>query len=147
MKKLFVVLLVLCFSIEMEAQISKDILEVRAILFEQQDRWNQGDIPGFMEYYIKSDGLLFGGASGLTYGWQNTLDRYQESYPDKAAMGELTFEVKDVKKLNRKTILLNGSWSLMRANDNPGGHFMLVWKKVKGEWLIMADHTSALCPE
>jgi hypothetical protein len=34
---------------------------------------------------------MFIGKSGITYGWQKTLDNYKKGYPDKEAMGKLHF--------------------------------------------------------
>jgi hypothetical protein len=57
-------------------------------------------------------------------------------------MGKLTFQVKDISRHGRKVLSLTGSWELERKNDRPGGHFLLIWRKIKGEWKIVADHTS-----
>lgn len=121
----------------------QDLMTVQSILLEQQADWNQGDIDGFMEAYWKSEKLLFSGANGITYGWQNTLDGYKNRYPDKATMGKLTFRVKKVEKLSRKAIMLIGSWDLKREIGDIGGHFMLIWKKIGKNWMIVADHTSS----
>ncbi|RMG85204.1 MAG: nuclear transport factor 2 family protein [Bacteroidetes bacterium] len=125
----------------------EDLMTVQLVLFQQQDSWNRGDIPAFMEAYWHSDDLLFSGAKGITYGWQNTLERYQKAYPDKAAMGKLSFEVKELRKLSKKVILMVGAWHLAREAGDLGGHFMLVWQKFGKSWFIVADHTSVLPPE
>ena len=124
---------------------NKDFAKIESILMKQQAAWNEGDIPEFMKYYKKSDDLIFSGASGITKGWQATLDRYIKSYPDQSAMGKLTFKIKHLEKLSRKTAMMIGSWDLERATDDPGGHFMLIWKKRRGKWSIVADHTSSRC--
>lgn len=138
----------LLFSTTLLGQkVDKDFAKIESILMKQQTAWNNGDIPEFMKYYKKSDDLLFSGASGITFGWKATLDRYKKSYPDKATMGNLTFKVKHLEKLSRKTAMMIGSWNLERASDTPGGHFMLIWKKKRGKWRIIADHTSSRCEE
>jgi ketosteroid isomerase-like protein len=119
---------------------------IETLLQQQADAWNRGDIDAFMQTYWKSDKLLFSNANGVTYGWQPTLDNYKKRYPSREAMGQLTFEVINLQKLNKKTAMMIGSWELERKNDNPGGRFMLIWKKIKGEWKIIADQTSARCP-
>ncbi len=59
---------------------------------EAQTRaWNRGDLNEYMQGYWQSDSLLFIGKSGLTYGWQQTLDNYRKNYPDARAMGQLSF--------------------------------------------------------
>ena len=64
-------------SIQLFAQ-TKTEKQIISILKIQDDAWNMGDINGFMETYLKSDSLMFIGKSGVTYGWQNTLNNYKK---------------------------------------------------------------------
>lgn len=123
---------------------SKEFEQIKKILFQQEQDWNKGDIDAFMNAYWKSHDLQFGGASGITKGWQETLDNYKNGYPDKATMGKLSFQVKDMTRHSNKVVSLTGSWELEREKDRPGGHFLLIWRKIKGEWKIVVDHTSQL---
>lgn len=125
------------------AQQSKDIETVRSILLRQSDDWNRGDIDAFMVGYWPSEKLQFIGGKGVTYGWQNTLERYKRVYPDKSTMGQLKFDILEVQQLSKKVIMLTGKYTLTREHDLPTGHFLLVWRKIKGEWLIVADHSSS----
>lgn len=122
---------------------TKDIEAVKRILIQQSVDWNKGDIDAFMEYYWKSEDLQFIGSGGVIKGWQATLERYKRTYPDRDAMGQLTFDILEVHQLSRKVIMLTGKYTLERKNDRPTGYFILMWKKMKGKWLIVADHTSA----
>lgn len=124
-------------------KVNKDFEQIKALLFTQQTAWNKGNIDQFMEAYWKSDELQFGGASGITRGWQATLDGYKKRYPDQATMGQLTFEVKDLTKHSKKVASLTGSWHLKRSIGDIGGHFLLIWRKINGQWKIVVDHTSA----
>jgi ketosteroid isomerase-like protein len=114
---------------------------VRANMALQQTAWNNGDIPGFMDHYWKHDSLKFIGSRGITYGWQRTLENYQKGYPDKAAMGELTFTLFEVTELSPAAVFVIGKWDLKKEKP-AGGYFTLLWKKIKGKWVIVADHTS-----
>lgn len=125
------------------SQESRDIATVKSILLRQQNDWNKGDIDAFMNGYWESDNLKFVGATGITYGYEATLKNYHKRYPDRAAMGQLTFGIKSVEKLSRKVIMLVGTWDLDRASGPIGGYFTLMWKKIKGEWVVISDHTSA----
>ena len=125
---------------------SSDFEEIRKILAQQERDWNEGNIDAFMDAYWKSEDLQFGGANGITKGWQKTLENYKKGYPDKASMGKLTFRVKDITWHSRKVVSLTGSWELERAKDRPGGYFLLIWRKIKGEWKIVVDHTSQKLP-
>ncbi len=128
--------LVSCFSY---AQDKQAIIKVMA---KQQQDWNRGDIEAFMQSYWKSDSLMFLGKKGPNYGWQTTLDHYKKSYPDKAAMGQLSFKIIKVDVLDKTNAFVLGAWNLKRDKDAPGGYFTLWFKKFNGVWKIVADHTS-----
>ncbi len=121
---------------------SKDELAVRNLLAEQTREWNNGNIPAFMNTYWKSDSLMFIGKNGVTYGWQNTLDNYKKGYPDKAAMGTLNFELLEVKRLSVMYFFVVGKWHLTRSIGDVGGSFTLLFRKIKNQWFIVADHSS-----
>jgi ketosteroid isomerase-like protein len=117
--------------------------EIISIISQQQSLWNKGDIPGFMEYYWKSDSLQFIGQNGVVHGWNATLARYRKNYPDLATMGTLKFDIKEVDLLSGKSAWVLGQWHLTRPEKGDiGGYFTLIFKKIKGRWLIVSDHTS-----
>ncbi len=116
--------------------------EIRALLAKQTDAWNRGDVEGFMEGYWKNDSLMFIGKSGITYGWQQTLDNYKKGYPDKTAMGQLTFTLLEMKPLSKKYFSVVGKWHLKRTIGDLSGHYTLLLKKINGEWVIVKDHSS-----
>lgn len=142
MKKLFY-LLVLFFAVcsTTNAQ-NKEALIIRDLLEKQRLAWNVGDLNSFMETYSQSDSLMFIGKSGVTYGWQSTLDNYKKGYPDTAAMGKLDFNILEVKRLSVMYFFVVGKWHLTRSIGNVGGHFTLLLKKIKNKWVIVADHSS-----
>lgn len=141
MKNLVIIALCL-ITFNSFAQSIKDKQAVLAVLENQRADWNKGDIEAYMQGYVKSDSLLFVGKSGPTYGWQKTLDNYRKGYPDKTAMGFLTFGIKKVEFLNKDVAFVLGSWHLKRENDEPQGYFTLLLKKIKGQWKVVVDHTS-----
>ena len=95
-----------------------------------------------MNTYWKSDSLKFIGKDGITYGWQATIDRYKNKYPNKAHMGLLNFEVLVMEYLGDSSMMVVGKWGLKREMGDVGGHFTLIWKKIGSRWLIVTDHTS-----
>ena len=131
----------LFFSFTAFAQ-TKDEQTILATLDQQKNAWNKGDLHAFMEPYWKSDSLMFIGKSGITYGWQNTLDNYKKGYPDTAAMGKLNFHILYVKRLSVLYFSVVGKWELTRTIGNLGGHFTLLFKKIGNKWLIVSDHSS-----
>lgn len=112
------------------------------VLEVQRIAWNQGDLKTYMEGYWHSDSLVFIGKNGPKYGWDNTLANYQKSYPDVNAMGYLDFANLQITLLNNKFAYVSGSWKLTRTKDELKGYFTLLFKKVKGKWVIVSDHSS-----
>lgn len=119
-----------------------DEAKIRQVLAAQTEAWNRGDITAFMQTYWKSDSLLFVGKSGVTRGWQKTLENYQKGYPDTAAMGKLAFDILSVKKLSPDYFFVVGKWMLKRSIGDVSGHYTLLLRKYYGRWVIVADHSS-----
>ena len=120
-----------------------DSLEITKTLFKQQEDWNRGDIDAFMEGYIKTDQLVFSGASGPIYGWEATRDRYKKSYYNRVMMGELKFDILSMMQLSPKVVQLQGAFYLTREIMDSSGYFTLTWLKQDGSWLVISDHTSS----
>lgn len=118
--------------------------EIRAVLDAQVEAWNRGDLNAFMRGYWKSDKTEFVGSSGVQRGWQAVLDRYRKGYPDKRAMGTLTFSNLEISRLGPEAALVLGEWRLQREADHPGGVFTLVFRKFPEGWRIIHDHTSSV---
>lgn len=107
----------------------------------QERAWNEGKIDDFMEGYWRSDSLMFVG-SKITQGWDSTMARYHRTYPDRDAMGTLTFTFYDFKFVSNDACLVTGRYHLKRTSDEPTGLFTLLLRKNNGKWLIVYDHTS-----
>jgi hypothetical protein len=118
-----------------------DEKSIREVLDKQVAAWNENDIEGFMQGYWKSDSLLFIG-SKITNGWDSTLARYKRSYPDKAAMGTLRFEIMRMDFISSDSYLVTGKYFLTREKDNPSGVFTLLFRKKNGLWVAVYDHTA-----
>jgi len=142
MKKLFYVLLLLLISSSTSSAQSKDELAIRNAMNEQLNAWNTGNIDRFMHTYWQSDTLMFIGKSGVTHGWQKTLENYKKNYPDTVAMGKLDFTILEVKRLSVLYFFVVGKWHLTRSIGDASGHFTLLFKKIKNNWVIVVDHSS-----
>ncbi len=141
MKKFSLFFIPIFFVCIVNAQ-AKDETTIRSLLETQRLAWNEGNIENFMEAYWKNDSLMFIGKSGVTYGWQNTMDNYKKGYPDTAAMGKLAFDIINVKRLSVLYFSVVGKWHLTRSIGDVGGHFTLLFKKIKNRWVIVSDHSS-----
>lgn len=121
---------------------SKNETAIRKLMDGQSAAWNRGDIEGFMNGYWENDSLMFIGKSGVTYGWSNTLKNYKKGYPDTSAMGKLTFTLIQLKRLSGKYYHVTGKWFLKRSVGDIGGYYTLLFRKIKGRWVIVSDHSS-----
>ena len=139
------IILVVVFTISIAtlfAQKNKDSAAILNVMNAQTNAWNNGDIDNYMKTYWHSDSLMFIGKNGPTYGWEKTKANYKKGYPDTAAMGKLRFELIQVKRLSTEYYSIVGKWFLKRTIGDIGGAFTLIFRKIKGEWLIIQDHSS-----
>lgn len=141
MKILFSLSLVI-LSFSTFAQEKNQEAAIRELLQIQTKAWNKGDIEGFMQTYWKSDSLMFVGKSGVVRGWKQTLDNYKKGYPDTAAMGKLSFDIIEVRPLGKNHYFVVGKWMLQRTAGDLSGHYTLLMRRIKGQWKIVADHSS-----
>lgn len=140
MKRLVVIIYLIIQFPSMRAQ-SEAVKAVAENMKKQEVAWNNFDIDGFMKYYWNNDSLKFIGSKGITYGWKNTLENYKKGYPDKKAMGFLTFTNITIEELSANSIYVIGKWNLKKEDKDVGGHYTLLWKKINGKWVIVCDHT------
>lgn len=96
-----------------------------------------------MQSYWRSPALTFAGSGGVERGWEGVLARYKRVYPDRAAMGHLTFSGLEITPLGEDAALVLGHWQLQREKDQPSGVFSLVLRRFPDGWRIIHDHTSA----
>jgi uncharacterized protein (TIGR02246 family) len=142
MKKLLL-LLISFYCFVANAQTSDDKKQILNILDRQTKAWNEGNVVDFMNGYWESDSLMYIGKSGVTYGFKSTLERYKKNYPDKSTMGMLKFDIIEVNFISDDACFVVGKWHLTRPEKGDvGGHYTLLWRKMKGNWVIVADHSS-----
>jgi ketosteroid isomerase-like protein len=133
--------LLIFFALVHTAQ-AQDEAQIKQVLEQQRQAWNRGDLLNYMQGYWNSDSLLFVGKNGPKYGWQQTLQNYQRSYPSKEAMGFLTFDIKEVRLIDAQHAFVLGAWHLKREKDEPKGFFTLLFRKISGQWYVVVDHSS-----
>jgi len=142
MKKIyFLAVLLLSMAAKAFAQVT-DEQEIRSLLATQVKEWNAGHIEGYMHGYWESDSLIFIGKNGPTYGFTPTLKRYQQAYPDKAHMGQLTSTLIRLERLSPDYYFAIGKWALKRTAGDVSGSWTLLIRKIKGQWTIIVDHSS-----
>ena len=112
---------------------------IRLVMEAQEKAWNNHDLEGFMQGYWKNEGLKFYGQNGLTLGWDNTLQNYKKGYPTKAKSGTLNFIINDISNIDGNSYWVMGEYHLKRDIGDTNGVFMIIFKKIDGEWKIVAD--------
>ena len=98
--------------------------------------------PNVMKGYWNNDSLQFVGKNGVTYGYANTLNNYKKNYNSPDLMGQLHFNILQVKQLSAEYCFVLGQWFLKRKAGDVGGHYTLLFRKIKGSWCIVSDHSS-----
>ena len=141
-KYLMIILLIVLLPGLAIAQ-NSDKQKIMTSLDQQVKCWNKGDLECFMGTYWKSDSLKFMGGSGITYGWQNIMDNYKKKYPDQTHRGQLTFDIISMEPVGQDHYFVIGKYYLSREIEDARGLFSLIWRKMKGDWVIIADHSSA----
>lgn len=131
-----------CILLEPAFSQSSEEKAILKVLDDQTKYWNEGDLDQFVNGYWHHDSLMFIGQSGITYGFQNTLKNYKKNYSDTAKMGKLAFEIIKVQKLSDEYYFVVGKWFLKRTLGDLNGLYTLLFRKIKNEWVIVADHSS-----
>ena len=121
--------------------------KIESLLKTQTQKWNQGDLEGFMETYWKSEKLTFSSRGITTRGWKATLAKYKKNYQgNDKEMGHLTFGKLEIELLSKNIALVLGNWHLKMkdTSNNVEGNFSLVLKTIDGKWKIVHDHSSSI---
>ncbi|MCB0495497.1 MAG: nuclear transport factor 2 family protein [Cyclobacteriaceae bacterium] len=118
----------------------------KGIIKEKMDKqvecWNKGNLNCYMKAaYWQSDSLKFIGGSGITYGFERTLERYKVGYPTKEEMGTLSFTILSMEMIGEDVCFVVGQYHLERENEDTG-YFSLLWRRIDDDWVIVADHSS-----
>lgn len=120
---------------------------ITRVLKRQQGRWNAGDLEAFLDDYWRSPDLTFSSGGVVRRGFRETRERYLTAYPTPERMGRLAFNDLEITPLGDPAAegagaMVLGRWRLRRANEQLGGAFTLVMRRINGRWLIVHDHTS-----
>ena len=109
----------------------------RAFLTEQAAAWNKGDLDVFAASYAED--AVFLSPNGLTRGRDQVLARYKKRYPDKAAMGTLSFEFLDA-RVTAGAVSVMAKWTLSYPNKPSASGSTLVVLQPKGaSWQVVQD--------
>jgi len=123
-----------------------------AVLATQAVAWNAGDLEAFCAVY--ADDATYLSSTGMTRGRPAILQRYQERFPDRAAMGTLGFEVVEARPAAGVEITLLGDaapsrvhgvslvarWRLTYPDREPAEGLTLIVLRRRGDgWEMVQD--------
>jgi ketosteroid isomerase-like protein len=123
---------------------SADPAAILAMLNRQADDWNRGDLDAFAKGYKNSPDILFMGQT-IRRGYDQMLAGYRKSFPNREAMGKLTFSNLEVQPLDGHFATVTGRFHLERTaagGGDAGGYFLLVVEKTPAGWKIIRDDTT-----
>lgn len=124
--------------------LSREELDVVKVLTAQERDWNRGDLDAFATGYKNSPDILFVGHQ-VSRGYAQMLADYHGNYPNKDAMGTLTFGDLQPHILDERFATVVGHYRLDRSKKGGGpaeGLFSLVFEKTDHGWKIILDHTT-----
>ena len=150
MRKLLLILILVCIGAASHAQTNPDEAAIRTAIAAQAAAWNRADIPAFMQTYENSPETTFIGQK-LRKGYEPILERYKTAYSTPEQMGTLSFGDIEVRLLagscgKPEFAVVTGTFHLQRSAKGEAkkddGIFSLVWRKSADGWKIILDHTS-----
>ncbi|MDX5984828.1 YybH family protein [Sphingomonas echinoides] len=118
---------------------------VEAAMADSAAGWNAGDLARFMAVYSDDSDTSFVTKTGVLRGKAVMAERYRTKYDfaNAAKRGALSFETLDFRLLDPAHALYIGRFTL-RGGDGSvqSGMTSLVFRKERGGWRIIADHSS-----
>lgn len=117
---------------------------VEAAMADSAAGWNAGDVDRFMAIYSDAPEASFVTADGLVRGKAAMVARYRQKYDfaDAAKRGVLSFKTLDWRPLGPGHALYIARYTLTYADGRTAsGPTSLVFRREKGGWKIIADHS------
>jgi hypothetical protein len=92
--------------------------DIEKVLDKQLIGWNNGNIDQFMDGYVKDSSVRFITDNKVKTSWQEITDSYKKGYPDKEAMGKLTFHRDEIRWVNQSASIAQviGRWEVIQKH-------------------------------
>ncbi len=120
----------------------KDIQEIKLAIENAEKNWNNGDLWMFMDIYWNSSEVRFISKRGIVYGIDNIYEHFKKKYETKDTMGEISFKLLDIKRIDRNLYSVTGKYNLISKIKVRDGIYTLVFKKIDEKWVVVSDHTN-----
>jgi hypothetical protein len=133
-------IILLSGTLTLSAQ-SKDVLNMLAVMRQEEKTWSSGDIDGYVNLYAPEDSTRMILSKGAAYGKENILAFYKKYWP-KEKMGTLVLDGERFEKLSGKYYYVTGFFHVSYPDGKKvDGRYSSLMKKIKGKWYIYADHS------
>jgi len=114
------------------------------LLTDSEEKWNGGDLDGFMYWYQSGSETSFMGSDGPFYGWDQIRDRYAARFEPGASRDSLRFENLETRPIAPWLGLATARYVLFQEDSiTATGIFTLVVKHTADGWRIIHDHSSS----
>jgi uncharacterized protein (TIGR02246 family) len=140
----FAALMVACSACRRAELLRDDHERIRAVLDEQRDAWNRGDLEAFMQGYHHRPDIVFTSGGKIRRGWDETLASYRTRYAEGGGMGRLSFSDIEITPVGDRAAVVLGHFELTDTPHAGGGVFTLVFERSNGRWAIIHDHSSEM---
>ena len=92
--------------------------DIEKVLDNQLIGWNNGNIDQFMDGYVKDSSVRFITVKKVKTSWQEITDSYKKGYPNKEAMGKLTFHRDEIRWVNQSASIAQviGRWEVIQKH-------------------------------
>jgi len=117
--------------------------EIKLVLDNQVESWNNNDIPGFMMGYFKSEEITYTSGGVITRGYESLEKRYLNNYGE-TDLGTLSFNNLEITPLNNDAAFVLGFYHLKKGEELSEGVFTLVFKRTPEGFKMIHDHTSSI---
>jgi uncharacterized protein (TIGR02246 family) len=125
----------------------EDRAAVEAVLEQQRQAWNRGDLAAYMDGYARTPDIVFTSGGKIRRGWEETMAAYQKRYGgDRKGMGQLGFEILAVQAVGADGAVVLGKWRLKETPQAGSGVFSELLERRTEGWRIVHDHTSSDTP-
>jgi uncharacterized protein (TIGR02246 family) len=121
--------------------------EIRALLNDQVESWNSGDLDRFLKPYWNDLELTFFVGGDVRQGYDAVRERYRKNYQAEGKeMGKLTFSDLTINELSAEWATARAGWKVQMKKETLEGLFTLVLRRFPDGWKIVHDHTSRAEP-
>ena|SRR5688572_25897698 len=122
--------------------VADPVSEITAMMMEQDDAWNRGDLDGFLQPYDDSGRLVFVSTSVIRSAAE-LEQKYKKRYGAGGAdFGKLSFSELQVEELVPGLARAWGKWTVQEKSKKSSGWFTLILQKEENRWRIIHDHSS-----